>query len=419
MITRRGVGFVLAAVAVFFVASATRVGWVHIADAFLWGVVLVSAVIPWVAAWGLRADRRVIVHGKDGLAGPQAGDPVRITVGLNSRKAIPGFMLSARYAVLGAAGGTSQHRFFFSFVPGRGARQAHGDFSFTRRGRVDLGRVTLECGAPFGLFRRRKSFEKTRSLLIYPRWHHMSRLGLLDASRGDSEGRVRARTGSDLAGSRRYVSSDPRRHMHWRNTARTGRLMVKEFDAWSDRTFVLAFGGQWGSPAAGDTPFEHAVRIAASVSRPMFADGGQVFIASAGRLSPSFTTWQQLMAELAVIEPGQDLLVPRAVPAGARVLAVICADDLASASALTAFARQGIPVAAVVVDRFDPPAPASGTVAMLRSSGVAAVACERGGTEEAVRAAEQGLFVARSPISSQRTPAAHPKPRAEREVAAA
>ncbi len=48
MITRRGIGFVIIGVSVFFVASATRVGWLHVADALLWGIIALSAVLPWI-----------------------------------------------------------------------------------------------------------------------------------------------------------------------------------------------------------------------------------------------------------------------------------------------------------------------------------------------------------------------------------
>ncbi len=58
MITRRGVGLVLTAVGIFFLASITRVGWLHLADAVMWAMIVVGLALPWLTVPGLRAARR-------------------------------------------------------------------------------------------------------------------------------------------------------------------------------------------------------------------------------------------------------------------------------------------------------------------------------------------------------------------------
>jgi uncharacterized protein (DUF58 family) len=361
---------------------------VHLADALLWGVILLSAIVPWVEVAGVRASRTVRAISCEQLAGPVEGDAAAISVLLRARGMLPKFMLAARYRVSGAGGG--EHRFYLPVLPSKTGGQATGEFVFEKRGRAELGRLTVECGAPFGLFRRRRTLGQPQGLLVYPRWVEVRQLGLLDSSRGEAGGLVRARAGAEVAGSRRYVAGDARRYLHWKNTARTGRLMVKEFDSWSDRVFVIAFGAHWGRAEGAETPFEYAVRLAASVSKPMFASGGQVLIAASGGLSRTFVSWPDLMAELAVIEPDSGVMPPVAVPPGARVFGLVHANDLGSASALIGTARQGNQVAAAVVEGLSSGGSAAGLVSMLQSSGIAAVACLPGALEAAVRAIEQG-----------------------------
>ena len=46
MITAKGVGFLIAALLVFFLARLTQVGWLYLIDALLWGIILLSAFCP-------------------------------------------------------------------------------------------------------------------------------------------------------------------------------------------------------------------------------------------------------------------------------------------------------------------------------------------------------------------------------------
>jgi uncharacterized protein (DUF58 family) len=67
----------------------------------------------------------------------------------------------------------------------------------------------------------------------------VSQVGILESSRGVAEGASKSRTGIEVAGTHRYVAGDAYRNIHWHNSARTGRLTVKEFDYWSERSVVI------------------------------------------------------------------------------------------------------------------------------------------------------------------------------------
>ncbi|NUO96368.1 MAG: DUF58 domain-containing protein [Nonomuraea sp.] len=98
-----------------------------------------------------------------------------------------------------------------------------------RRGETPVGPLVLDRTDPFGLARRSIAYGRPDLLLVRPRTvplatPHSGRRRDLDglASRSAPSGSV------SFNGLRDYVIGDDLRHVHWRSTARTGVLMVKE-----------------------------------------------------------------------------------------------------------------------------------------------------------------------------------------------
>ncbi len=102
-----------------------------------------------------------------------------------------------------------------------------------QRGRFTLGPVTLSSGDPFGLYLFKKELTKfTSHVVIYPR---AIDIPAFQPPIGEQTGgeAVRRRTHyvtTNVSGIREYVFGDSLNRIHWRSTARTGRMMVKEFE---------------------------------------------------------------------------------------------------------------------------------------------------------------------------------------------
>ncbi len=101
-----------------------------------------------------------------------------------------------------------------------------------RRGVFTLGPLTLVSGDPLGLFELKREFKATTEVVVYPATIPIPSftppLGQLPG--GDA---VRRRTHyitTNVAGVRDYMPGDSFSRIHWRSTARTGRLIVKEFE---------------------------------------------------------------------------------------------------------------------------------------------------------------------------------------------
>ena len=149
-------------------------------------------------------------------------------------------------------------------LPGA-TRTVRYDLPTTRRGRYELGPLTLTRTDPLGLLRRQTSAAAPGSLLVHPRLLPVAagRLGTSRAYEG-------ATADSALEGSivfqslREYVVGDDMRRVHWKTSARTGTLMVKQHVDTLDNEVVLLLDDR-RSPYASDEDLEQAVDVAASM----------------------------------------------------------------------------------------------------------------------------------------------------------
>jgi uncharacterized protein (DUF58 family) len=135
-----------------------------------------------------------------------------------------------------------------------------------RRGEIPVGPLRLVRADPFGLARRVREYGEAQPLLVRPRTVPMP---LLPSGRNHHlEGPT---TDTAPAGTvtfhalREYVVGDDLRHIHWRSSARTGTLMVRQLvDASLPQTTIVIDTNRDAYPDPDD--FELAVDAAASIS---------------------------------------------------------------------------------------------------------------------------------------------------------
>lgn len=400
MITRRGIGFVLAAVAAFFIASATRVGWVHLADAILWGVVILSAVTPWLSVYGLTVKRDKRFTSQSNLGGPVEGQSLDVDINLVNKWWIPRFLLNVQYSITSQRTETDESVVLVGVGP-RATSEGTSSAETSTHGAHKLSAVSVESMGLFGLFRRRRTFTASDSVLVYPSWEDISQVGLLETSMGVSEGVSKSRSGIEVAGTRRYVAGDPYRNIHWRNSARTGRLAVKEFDSWSERSVAMVIDAdELPVKIEGDRPSDYGVRMAASAAAPLIESGGTVRVVTTegGQIR---TSWTETMTDLAKIEDQASGTASRwieDISVGERVLAFVHSSNSGLLSSLAAMSRSGSEIAAVVFEGFMAGDDAGHAVNTLTSVGINAISCHLGEFSQAIRQMEQGAAAVGTPV---------------------
>ena len=101
-----------------------------------------------------------------------------------------------------------------------------------QRGRFRLGPLTLISSDPLGLFPRQRDLPATSTIIVYPATLDLPGfrppVGLLPG--GDAMRRRTHYVTTNVSGVRDYVPGDSFNRIHLRSTARTGRLIVKEFE---------------------------------------------------------------------------------------------------------------------------------------------------------------------------------------------
>jgi uncharacterized protein (DUF58 family) len=96
-----------------------------------------------------------------------------------------------------------------------------------RRGLQPVGRLTLSTTWPLGLFRAWSVMHPDLGLLVWPRAE--PKAPPLPRAGTPGDGRAARDSGEDWSGLRDYRAGDPKRRIAWRASARSERLLVKEF----------------------------------------------------------------------------------------------------------------------------------------------------------------------------------------------
>lgn len=169
------------------------------------------------------------------VASAFAGEPVIFSLRADNPRGRPRFALRARRA--GAKAGV-----FESFDVARAGGTVTLSVDTTRRGPLPLGRFTVETRYPVGLFRAWAHLEFERRALVYPRPGPPLPLPPSPGDRGDERGRA-GRGDDEFGGVRAYVEGDALRSLHWKASARTGSLVVKQYEKSAGGTVWLEWCG--------------------------------------------------------------------------------------------------------------------------------------------------------------------------------
>ncbi len=364
-----------------------------------------SLAVPWLSMPGLRLERTLSKPVQNKL-GPFEGDEIPVGLKLQNRWWLPRFLVAVSYPVT-ASGITNEARKIFFWTWPKRTGEANGPLKLERRGQHILGEALVEITGPFGMFRRRRRIAMTHGVLAYPMWKPMHRLGIMETQIGENEGRRKSRTGVDASGTRAYVPGDPYRSIHWRNSARTGQLTVREFDSWNDRAIVFAIDTVNVAGESPESSLDYAARIAASCAKVIEQEGGTVSIATAAGDSPEFMAWPGVIEHLARLEP-EDLasgsLARRisSLQPGRRLIAFLTAGSEAEAAAVSAAAKRGIACAAVIfTDRDQAESGSSSTFVSLQQSGVPVVHCVPGGLDRALAEIERGTGMGTGAVTTK------------------
>lgn len=251
-----------------------------------------------------------------------AGEPATVRLTLDNISRIPTGLLLLEDNLPYILGG--RPRFVIDRVPAGDSRTVHYEAKGELRGRYRIGPLRLRLADPFGLVELTRGFSGTDLLTVVPTVHPLPTLGLGGAwsTGGDSSSRSVAVQGDDDAATREYRDGDDLRKVHWRSTARIGKLMVRrEEQPWQTRATLLldARLSRHRGEGAGSS-FEWSVSSTASVgmhlgrlgySLRLFSDSGELHTGT----DEDFSAGHQLLDQLAIFASSSNLEMDRGVQA--------------------------------------------------------------------------------------------------------
>lgn len=219
----------------------------------------------------------------------------------------------------------------------------HYELPTAQRGRHQVGPLTLERDDPLGLGNRRLTTGETVMLWVHPRVHVLHPPGG-GRPRHHHEGNAaddRLRGSHDLREVREYVPGDEVRHLHWKATARTGQLMVRDYADPDQPRFTALLDSRLRGPL-----LEEAVDLTASlVTSAAHADRPTRLVSPGGLdldTAGGIPAVRPLLDALCVLESSAgSALVPEGLAqAGVGGLAVVTADGLTADRAALAALRE-------------------------------------------------------------------------------
>ena len=167
-----------------------------------------------------------------------------------------------------------------------------------------VGPVSVVRGDPLGLFERVHRRDEPVDLYVHPRTvpFEGQSLGFFR----DLEGlAARDLSPDDVSfhALREYQPGDDLRHVHWRSTARTGTVMVRQYEETRRSHFVLGLSRNPSDYRHPDE-FELAISAAGSLGLRAVRDSRRVDLQVQGR-SMAAETGKRLLDSLAALEPSR------------------------------------------------------------------------------------------------------------------
>jgi uncharacterized protein (DUF58 family) len=217
---------------------------------------------------------------------------------------------------------TGERRLYVDRLRAGEERLQMWETAFARRGRQRLPGLRVITRFPFGLFVKTSRPMLDEEILVFPAVVPLTAARRRELAAGSARPQHRRGRGHDLYNLRDYRPGDDRRLIHWRSSARTGTLTVRETQAEtaSDVRITLLGGGRVSDR------LEAGISEAASLATHLLGTGAAVELSGRGVHVPAGrgrAHARRLLTALALYDPNAALDV---APPGPRAVAEIEVD---------------------------------------------------------------------------------------------
>lgn len=273
-------GWLLLAIAIFFFGAGTNTlaGWLYVLSGVILALLAVNAVMAVRALQGIEIQRGAIEP-------VTAGEPLSLVLTLHNRTQQPKALLQIVDHLPFVL--SKPLKTVVPVLPAAGQWQWQVDQPTQRRGVYQWQRLELRTAAPLGLLWRRRERELQARAMVYPEILPLTTCPIVDEMGSTPQPLYRSRDRNSIAASegmtrslRPYRWGDSTRMIHWRTSARTGNLQIRELETFTggpEIVIALDSESRWSERA-----FEQAVIAAASLFYYASQRGYRVSLWTAG-----------------------------------------------------------------------------------------------------------------------------------------
>src|SRR5579885_1585079 len=278
-VTREGWIYILGIVLVALAAINTGNNLLFLILASLIASILMSGILSSITLAGVELKLDLPEH-------IFAGQTVRAAVELENEKlSLPSFSLrveAAKQKKGQAAVALLETPVYFPYLPRQQTVKQSVPLLFPQRGLYRQEAFRIVTRFPFGFLQKARRLDLKTQAVVYPSVEPTDDLrDVLPGLQGAIESMAKG-PGTDLYALRDYVATDSVRHVHWKASARSGSLMVREFTRDDDCRVLLvldphvrppigrvnnsAVPNEGSGPNCGAEIFERAVQLCASLA---------------------------------------------------------------------------------------------------------------------------------------------------------
>ena len=272
--TREGRYFVAITVGIGLAAINTGNNLLFLVLGWMLSVIVASGVLSDVSMRGLKVSRRA----------PRrifARRPFLMEIAVENRKAkLASYSIEVEDLV---ADRPLDKRCYFLKIPAGRTQRTSYRHTFSRRGRQQFDGFRVATKFPFALFHKSRRVHEIGEVIVYPAVLPISLPAPRARAHGETATNLIGRRG-DFFGLREYRDGDDRRAIHWRSTARTGRLLVREYEKESQRRASIFVDNAMPAEPEDEQvdALEKAISTAASLASAYLASGYAVRVVARG-----------------------------------------------------------------------------------------------------------------------------------------
>lgn len=186
----------------------------------------------------------------------------------NRKRYLPSFSVQVEDIIEGRP---LSKKCYFLKVPAQARQSTSYRTEFTRRGLYRYEGLKIDTRFPFAFFVKSRRYDAPAELVVYPAIDPVGHLPLEARSLLGALSRPRRGAGRDFHSLRDYRVGDDGRDIHWKRSAREGRLMMREFESEGGRFVTVVLNDRVPldfdvDDDARQGELEQAVELAASLA---------------------------------------------------------------------------------------------------------------------------------------------------------